>query len=117
MHSPCLKAATPPDQPEHRSHLGKAPVMNCPACDAKALTRSSLEIDPTYRQLYYRCSNIACGMTWVASLIFERVLSPSGVNDGFRPAREIREKAPGHEYGQMTIFDVLPPSVPADPSG
>ncbi|MFA7597585.1 MAG: ogr/Delta-like zinc finger family protein, partial [Novosphingobium sp.] len=83
-------------------------VMNCPACDAKAHTRSSLEIHPTFRQLYYRCTNIACGMTWVASLTFEHVLSPSGVSTEFRPPRPVKEKAPGHDYGQISIFEMLP---------
>lgn len=115
IHSPCLKPA-PPGSAEPRIHVGKSPVMNCPACDAKAHTRSSLEIDPTYRQLYYRCSSIACGMTWVASLIFERVLSPSGVNSEFRQAKPVKEKAPGHEFGQMTIFEILPQAPAAPPS-
>ncbi len=95
-------------QPEKRIHYGKAPVMNCPVCEAKAHTRSSIEIDPTYRQLYYRCSNDECGMTWVASLLFERVLSPSGISAEFRPARQPEgEKPPGHDFGQMTIFEAL----------
>ena len=107
IHTPNLTAGAP-DKPMHRKHMGKAPAMNCPACDAKAHTRSSVEVDPTLRQLYYRCSNIECGMTWVASLVFERVLSPSGVNDEFRPARPMKDKAPGHDFGQMTIFEMLP---------
>ena len=107
-----LKPSPPPAKPEHKIHRGKAPVVHCPACDAKAFTRSSVEIDPTYRQLYYRCSNIECGMTWVASLLFERVLSPSGVSSEFRPAREPRAKAPGHDFGQMNIFELLPPTPP-----
>jgi len=112
MHSPCLKIPPADAKPVHRIHQGKAPVVNCPACDAKAMTRSSLEIDPTYRQLYYRCSNIECGMTWVASLIFERVLSPSGVSAEFRPARADKGKPPGHDFGQMTIFELLPQRPP-----
>lgn len=106
--SPAHVSTPPPAPAEARTHLGKAPAMLCPACEAKAHTRSSMEVAPTIRQLYYRCSSIACGMTWVASLIFERVLSPSGVNSGFRSARPTKEKAPGHDFGQMTIFDVLP---------
>lgn len=96
-----------------RIHMGKAPAVSCPVCGEKAHTRSSTEITPTYRELYYRCSNIACGMTWVASLSFERVLSPSGMGSDFRQPRPARERPPGEDFGQMTIFEVLPPK----PSG
>lgn len=96
------------------THHGKAPVVHCPACNAKALTRSSDEISPTYRRLYYRCSNVECGMTWLASLAFERVLSPSGVSADFRPANVDQGKPPGHDYGQMTIFDMLPARAPPE---
>ncbi len=102
-----------------RGHHGKAPVMNCPACNSKALCRSSTEISPTYRSLYYSCSNFFCGMTFTASLAFEKVLSPSGVSAEFRPANIKPKKAPGHEFGQMNIFDILAkdlsaPAIPPD---
>lgn len=95
-----------------RGHHGKAPVMNCPACNAKAMCRSSVEISPTYRSLYYGCTNFFCGMTFTASLAFEKVLSPSGVSAEFRPATIKPKKAPGHDFGQMTIFDILAPVIP-----
>lgn len=94
-----------------RSHFGKSPVVHCPACAAKAHTRTSEEISPTYRRLYYYCSNLECGMTWVASLAFERTLSPSGVSAEFRAAKLDQDRAPGHDFGQMTIFDVLAPTL------
>jgi len=99
-----------------RGHHGKAPVMNCPACGAKALCRSSLEISPTYRSLYYRCENLACSMAFTASLAFEKVLSPSGVSAEFRPANIKAKRAPGHDFGQMTIFDILAPTLPDCPA-
>jgi len=100
------------DRGPARGHFGKAPVMNCPACGAKALCRSSTEISPTYRSLYYRCENLACSMAFSASLAFEKVISPSGVSAEFRPATIRQKKAPGHDFGQMTIFDILAPRLP-----
>ena len=113
MHSASLHSAA--QDARHRNHAGKAPASNCPVCEAKAHTRSSQEISPTYRELYYRCSNIECGMTWVASLSFERVLSPSGISSDFRAPRQPKDKAPGHDFGQMTIFEVIP-TVAAHPA-
>lgn len=88
---------------------GKAPAVNCPACGAKALTRSSEEISPTYRRLYLACTEIRCAMTFTASLSFEHVLSPSGISAEFRPARVKAEKAPGYNFGQMSMLDLMPP--------
>ncbi|OJW58046.1 MAG: hypothetical protein BGO57_12405 [Sphingomonadales bacterium 63-6] len=103
--------AQPPQTPPatvQRIHMGKAPAVSCPVCGQKAHTRSSTEITPTYRELYYRCSNIACGMTWVASLSFERVLSPSGLGDQFRAPRPAQQRPPGEDFGQMSIFEMIP---------
>lgn len=93
---------------------GKAPAMNCPACGARASARSSDEITPTFRRLYYRCSDDVCGMTWTASLSFEHVLSPSGVSKEFRPAKPapVRTKPPGHDFGQRNIFELIPKKPP-----
>lgn len=90
---------------------GKAPAVNCPVCNSRALTRSSEEISPTYRRLYLACTDIHCAMTFTASLAFERVLSPSGIRTEFRPAQIKQDKAPGHEFGQMSILDLLPPTL------
>ncbi|MPT48019.1 MAG: hypothetical protein E2598_06310 [Sphingobium sp.] len=90
---------------------GKAPAVGCPACGARANVRSSEEISPTYRRLYLACSNFICGMTFVCSLSFEHVLSPSGVSAEFRPAKIRDEKAPGHDFGQMSIFDLMAPDM------
>ena len=90
---------------------GKAPAVNCPACGAKALTRSSEEITPTFRRLYLACTDILCSMTFTASLAFEHVLSPSGVSADFRPARIKESKAPGHDFGQMSMLDLLAPNL------
>lgn len=103
MNAPALQAPPAP-----RKHVGKAPVVRCPVCDARANTRSSTEITPTFRELYYRCSNIFCGMTWVASISFERVLSPSGISNDFRPQRDDHGKPPGHDFGQSPMTEAEP---------
>lgn len=92
-------------------HFGRAPAVRCPACNAKANTRSSEEISPTYRRMYFACTDIRCGHTWLASLSFEHTLSPSGVSAEFRPATMKPSKPPGHDFGQMSMFDILPPTL------
>lgn len=91
--------------------FGKAPAVNCPACGSKALTRSSEEITPTYRRLYMACTDLHCAMTFTSSLAFESILSPSGVSAEFRPAQVKDEKAPGSDFGQLSILDLLPPTI------
>ena len=104
------KIAVPLSGAINRPH-GKAPAVNCPACGAKALTRSSEEITPTYRRLYLACTDLRCAMTFTASLSFEHVLSPSGISAEFRPARVKDEPAPGHDFGQMSMLDLLAPNL------
>lgn len=104
--SPAPKTAVPFSGAVTRPY-GKAPAVNCPACGAKALTRSSEEITPTYRRLYLACTDLHCAMTFTASLSFEHVLSPSGVSAEFRPVRVKDEPAAGHDFGQMSMLDLL----------
>jgi hypothetical protein len=87
---------------------GRAPAMNCPACGKRSNTRSSEEMSPETRRLYYRCPDIHCSMAWTAILSVEKVISPSGISSKFRPAKMRDEKPPGHDFGQMTIFEVIP---------
>jgi hypothetical protein len=90
------------------------PRMRCPVCQAQAFTRTSEEISPESRRLYYACSAIHCGMTFSASLTVEKVISPSAISASFRPAVQRDRRPPGHEYGQtlqMGLFD--PPDEPS----
>ncbi|AUW59419.1 hypothetical protein C1T17_16325 [Sphingobium sp. SCG-1] len=84
----------------------KQPVMNCPTCGAKANVRSSDEVHPTLRRIYYACTNFHCGMTFRASLIFESTISPSALGDHFREPVVRDAKPPGRDFGQMNIFDI-----------
>lgn len=83
------------------------PHMSCPACDGRAFIRSSEEVTPVYRRLYYQCSNISCSHTWAAALSYLHTIVPSGVSDHFRPPRVREDKPPGHDFGQMNIFEVI----------
>lgn len=87
---------------------GRAPAMNCPACGKRSNTRSSEEMSPETRRLYYRCPDLHCSMAWTALLSVEKVISPSGISSTFRPPKIREEKPPGHDFGQMTIFEVMP---------
>ena len=86
--------------------LNKQPAMNCPTCGAKANVRSSDEVHPTLRRIYYACTNFHCGMTFRASLMFECVISPSALGDHFREPDISDGRPPGRDFGQMNIFDI-----------
>lgn len=53
--------------------------MNCPHCKKRAQVRTSLEITPTMREVYFLCNNLACGHSWVGTLEAVRTISPSGL--------------------------------------
>lgn len=107
-----MKDKAAPVRPAVTTIIGKAPAMNCPVCGSRGNCRSSEEETPEFRRLYYRCPNIICGMTWTATLAFERTISPSGLSAEFRAPKPEHKPAPGHDFGQMTIFDLMPPTLP-----
>ncbi|MDR7101443.1 ogr/Delta-like zinc finger family protein [Croceicoccus sp. BE223] len=55
--------------------------LRCPHCRSTVLRRTSREITPTFRELFYICRNAACGHSFKASLSYEYGLSPSGIPD------------------------------------
>lgn len=38
-----------------------------------------MELSPTMRQVYFLCTNLVCGHSWVATLEAERTIAPSGI--------------------------------------
>ncbi len=94
--------------PGLRPIAGKSPVMLCPTCGTHSITRTSEEISATTRKLYYRCPNVLCGMSWTALLTVENVIHPSALGGELRRPAPRNDKPPGHDFGQMTIFDVIP---------
>lgn len=58
--------------------MSRAPAMKCPHCLAHAWARTSRELSPLLREIYYQCTDVECGHTWVSRLEATRTLSPSG---------------------------------------
>ncbi len=67
----------------NRSVLGpqqdRAGSLQCPHCDCRGRVRSSETITPQHRKLYYQCSNVLCGHSWLATVSYEYGLSPSAI--------------------------------------
>lgn len=55
--------------------------IKCPHCRSAATTRTSREITPVYREVYFSCSNFECGHTYKAALSIVATISPSAMPD------------------------------------
>jgi transposase-like protein len=55
------------------------PRVNCPHCDAPAVSRSSKRFTPLLRDIYYQCTNVFCGHAFVATLEVTRTVTPSAI--------------------------------------
>lgn len=53
--------------------------MPCPHCHATTRVRTSEQVSPTTKDLYFQCLNIDCGFTWKAQLAIVWGLSPSAI--------------------------------------
>lgn len=67
---------------ERSSHQGRrlkneGTRMACPHCDAQAEIRTSRMLSKTMREMFYACTNLECGHTFVAMTEIQRTLSPS----------------------------------------
>lgn len=91
------------------------PRMNCPVCSRTCFTYSSEEISPETRKLYFACSNPECRMTFSALLSVEAVIIASAISTQFRPAMIKDAKPPGHDFGQMPLFERKDSAAP-DPA-
>lgn len=59
--------------------MSKRVGMNCPHCDCRAQIRTSHPLTQTMREVYFLCTNLVCGHSWVAHMEAVRTISPSGV--------------------------------------
>ena len=59
--------------------MGKRIGMRCPHCGSRAQIRTSVELSPTMRSVYFLCQNLVCGHSWVATLEAVRTIAPSGL--------------------------------------
>ena len=90
----------------------RMPRMRCPVCNSHCHARTSEELSPETRRLWYQCINVECSMSFTSLLSFERIVSPSAFGDTFR-TMEIRDRRPpGHEFGQASLFDQRPARPP-----
>lgn len=55
----------------------RIPRITCPHCGARTITRSSVQVTPTYREVRLNCDNDACGHTMVAEIAIVRTIRPS----------------------------------------
>ncbi|NKJ43587.1 MULTISPECIES: ogr/Delta-like zinc finger family protein [unclassified Novosphingobium] len=55
--------------------------LRCPHCHTPGQRRSSRPVTDTHREIYYQCSNVACGHTWKASETYDYGLVPSATPD------------------------------------
>lgn len=53
--------------------------MPCPHCQNRAQVSASKQHTRTHRELYFLCTNLVCGHSWVAELEAVRTISPSGI--------------------------------------
>ena len=67
--TPVLGATQPIGQPDTPSDIGSRPERTgdvlCPHCDCVGHKRTSRAITKQHRQIYYQCSNVMCGHTWL----------------------------------------------------
>lgn len=72
------------------------------------------DLSPTLRWVYFLCTNLVCGHSWVAALEAERTISPSGLPDPsvvlpIMPRREVEAiHAALEQTKQRSIFDEDP---------
>lgn len=90
-----------------RPNSGRA-RMRCPHCNCAATCRTSRQITPTYRELYYECTNLFCGCTFHSSESIDYILVPSAIPD---PSIDI----PVRPMPRQKVMDMLRDKDPNQP--
>lgn len=91
--------------------MSKLLGMPCPHCRQRAQVRTVKDLSPTMRWVYFLCTNLVCGHSWVATLEADRTISPSGTPDPnvvlpIMPRREVEAiQAALANSQQRSIFD------------
>ncbi len=78
------------------------PSMACPHCREPSQIRTSREVSPTLREIYYACRDtVGCGHTFRAELAVTLTLSPSARPDPRVQLRVLdrRVRAPANDNG------------------
>ena len=58
----------------HRANLIR---VKCPHCSAAAVTRTSKTVTSLLREIYYQCTNVFCGASFMANHEIVRAITPS----------------------------------------
>lgn len=91
--------------------MAKRVGMNCPHCTCRAQIRTSTQVTSTMREVYFLCTNLVCGHSWVATIEAVRTIAPSGIPNPHvnLPVSERREIERIHDIlnnpNQRSIFD------------
>lgn len=91
--------------------MAKKVGMNCPHCNNRAQIRTSHPLTQTMREVYFLCTNLVCGHSWVAHMEAVRTIAPSGIpNPNVNlPVSEREEIARIHDIlnngKQRSVFD------------
>jgi hypothetical protein len=93
-----------PSQP----HIGE---FLCPHCRFPTYRRTSKSVTDHFRDIFYKCRNVACGCTFKAALTIEYIVTPSAIPDPrvTIPVR-VMERIPG-----VTVASATGPPEP-DPN-
>ncbi|MGT3196502.1 ogr/Delta-like zinc finger family protein [Yersinia enterocolitica] len=54
----------------------------CHCCGAQAIIEKTAWKTDDYADVYYRCTRLECGHTWVMNLAYTHTLVPSGLQNG-----------------------------------
>jgi hypothetical protein len=112
--------ASLPDPGHDPLALGRTDRLRCPHCKFAGRRRSSREITPTHRDIYYQCTNLFCGHTWKASETYDYGIVPSAIPDPrvTLPLRAVSrqdamEITRPRDAAQPELFDsACPPELP-----
>jgi len=87
---------------------GRFAPLYCPHCAQRGLIRSSKQVTGQHRDMYYQCSNVACGHTWRASLAYDYGIVPSAIPDP-------RVTLPLRTMTRQEVLEALRPRDAAQP--
>lgn len=102
----------------------RAGNLDCPHCGCQGRVRSSEAVTPQHRKIYYFCSNVFCGHSWLATVSYEYGLSPSAIPNPKvtlplrpMPRQQVMELLRERDADQPELFDVTTPDQIAPDTG
>lgn len=102
----------------------RAGNLDCPHCECPGRVRSSDAVTPQHRKIYYFCSNVFCGHSWLATVSYEYGLSPSAIPNPkvtlpLRPMdrQKVMELLRERDASQPELFDLPASRLSAPDTG